>query len=102
MVLMPKKSIVTATKTVTEIMTKKKRARQGGMESPDSHPKASETAKQSEATRMGKAMSPEPMMPSEKIKGPSWPKGARASAAVRVVMPEGSATLKCDAAIMVE
>src|SRR6185437_400115 len=75
MVLMLKKSTVAATKTVTEIVTKKKRARQGGMESPDSQPKASDTAKHSEATRMGSAMSPEPMMPNEKRKGPSCPKG---------------------------
>src|SRR6185437_658624 len=102
MVFTLKKSTVTDTKTVTEIMIKKNRARHGGMERPDSHPKASEAAKQSDATRIGRAIIPEPIIPREKRMGPSCPKGARASAAARVVMLVGSATCRCDAATMAE
>src|SRR6266705_197480 len=58
--------------------------------------------KQSEATRMGNATSPDPMIPSANSTGPIAPSGANAPAASLVVIENGSATCMRDAATITE
>src|SRR4051794_22917392 len=58
--------------------------------------------KQSDATRIGSATSPEPMIPKANRIGPIGPKGESAPAASLVVIENGSAMCMRDAATITE
>src|SRR5205807_5657192 len=92
----------TARKTVAEIITKKSRAFQGSMESPERQPAASATLKHKDATRIGSAIMPEAIMPSANSTVPRNPNDPKASEAARVVIFEGSSTCMCEAATIAE
>src|SRR5438067_2024885 len=58
--------------------------------------------KQREATRIGRAINPEPIMPAENSTGPAAPNVPKASEAMRVVMLDASETCRWEAATMAE
>src|SRR5262249_2653570 len=89
-------------KTVTEIITKNRRAFHGSIERPDLHPAASATLKHNDATRIGSAIIPDAIIPSANSAVPRKPRDPSASEAVRVVMLDGSATCMCEAATIAE